>query len=58
MAHAMRREFERDGIHLTYTKREEARELNNVIVGLESLFTNNITEKTKYYNVTGETMVQ
>jgi len=58
MAHAMRREFERDGIHLTYTKREEARELNNVIVGLESLFTNNITEKTKFYNIEGEDMVQ
>lgn len=58
MAHAMRREFERDGIHLTYTKREEARELNNVIVGLESLFTNNITEKTKFYRVEGEAMVR
>lgn len=51
MATAMRKEFERDGIHLNYTQREEARELNNVIVGLESLFSNNITEKTKYYNV-------
>ena len=37
MALAMRREFERDGIHLSYNEREEARELNNVIVGLESL---------------------
>lgn len=51
MATAMRKEFERDGIHLNYTQREEARELNNVIVGLETLFSNNITEKTKYYNV-------
>ena len=51
MAYAMRKEFERDGIHLEYTQREEARELNNVIVGLESLFSNNITEKTKYYRV-------
>jgi len=58
MAHAMRKEFERDGIHLTYTKREEARELNNVIVGLESLFTNNITEKTKFYNIEGKEMIQ
>ncbi|KAL7533869.1 hypothetical protein ACHAXR_007152 [Thalassiosira sp. AJA248-18] len=57
MAHAMRREFERDGIHLTYTKREEARELNNVIVGLESLFSNNITEKTKFYEIEGQEMV-
>jgi intermediate peptidase len=55
MAHAMRKEFERDGIHLEYTQREEARELNDVIVGLESLFSNNITEKTKYYKV-GEEM--
>lgn len=54
MAYAMRKEFERDGIHLEYTQREEARELNNVIVGLESLFSNNITEKTKYYNVEEE----
>lgn len=58
MAFAMRKEFERDGIHLTYTKREEARELNNVIVGLESLFTNNITEKTKFYNIEGKEMIQ
>lgn len=57
MADAMKREFERDGIHLKYTQREEARELNNVVVGLESLFTNNITEKTKYYNVEGEQLV-
>ena len=55
MAHAMKTEFERDGIHLKYTQREEARELNNVIVGLESLFSNNITEKTKYYTI-DETM--
>ena len=54
MATAMRKEFERDGIHLNYTQREDARELNNVIVGLESLFSNNITEKTKYYNVGDE----
>lgn len=51
MAHAMRKEFERDGIHLTYNEREEARELNNVIVGLESLFSANITEKIKLYEV-------
>ncbi|KAL3789423.1 hypothetical protein HJC23_001971 [Cyclotella cryptica] len=57
MAYAMRREFERDGIHLSYNQREEARELNNVIVGLESLFSANITEKTKVYDVTGESMV-
>ncbi len=57
MALAMRREFERDGIHLTYTEREEARELNNVTVGLESLFTNNITEKTKFFTVRGKEMV-
>ncbi|KAL7520151.1 hypothetical protein ACHAWX_004895 [Stephanocyclus meneghinianus] len=57
MAHAMRREFERDGIHLSYNQREDARELNNVIVGLESLFSANITEKTKLYDVTGENMV-
>ena len=57
MAMAMKREFERDGIHLQYTQREEARELNNVIVGLESLFNNNITEKTKYYEVEGTSMV-
>lgn len=56
-AHAMRKEFERDGIHLSYTKREEARELNNVIVGLETMFTSNITEKTKHYAVQGEEMV-
>eukprot|EP00569_Conticribra_weissflogii_P020502 CAMPEP_0171429972 /NCGR_PEP_ID=MMETSP0881-20121228/6257_1 /TAXON_ID=67004 /ORGANISM="Thalassiosira weissflogii, Strain CCMP1336" /LENGTH=448 /DNA_ID=CAMNT_0011950011 /DNA_START=44 /DNA_END=1387 /DNA_ORIENTATION=- len=54
MAHAMRREFERDGIHLSYDRREEARETNNAIVGLESLFSNNITEKTKYYDVVGK----
>ena len=48
----------RDGIHLSYTQREEARELNNVIVGLESLFSNNITEKTKYYNVGEELAVE
>ena len=47
----MRKEFERDGIHLNYTQREEARELNNVIVGLESLFTSNITDKPKYFSV-------
>ena len=58
MATAMRKEFERDGIHLQYTQREEARELNNVIVGLESLFSNNITEKTKYYNVGEELAVE
>ncbi|KAL7491936.1 hypothetical protein ACHAWT_001211 [Skeletonema menzelii] len=58
MAKAMRREFERDGIHLSYTQREEARELNNVIVGLESLFSNNITEKTKYYSVGEELAVE
>ena len=52
MAQAMRREFERDGIHLQYTERETARELNNVIVGLESLFTSNITGRIKYYDVT------
>ena len=51
MAHAMRKEFERDGIHLSYNEREEARELNNVIVGLESLFSANITEKIKLYDV-------
>ncbi|KAL7509494.1 hypothetical protein ACHAXN_006480 [Cyclotella atomus] len=51
MAHAMRKEFERDGIHLSYNEREEARELNNVIVGLESLFSSNITEKIKLYEV-------
>ena len=52
MAIAMRREFERDGIHLQYTERETARELNNVIVGLESLFTSNITSRIKFYDVT------
>lgn len=51
MAHAMRKEFERDGIHLSYSQREEARELNNVIVGLESLFSANIVEKVKLYEV-------
>jgi intermediate peptidase len=54
MAIAMRREFERDGIHLQYTERETARELNNVIVGLESLFTSNITSRIKYYDITDE----
>ena len=58
MAHAMRREFERDGIHLQYTQREEARELINVIVGLEGLFTSNITEKTKYFEIEGKEMVK
>jgi Zn-dependent oligopeptidase len=57
MTHAMRREFKRDGIHLTYDKREEARELNNVIVGLEGLFASNITEKVKYFDVVGRDMV-
>ncbi|KAL7463493.1 hypothetical protein ACHAXS_003865 [Conticribra weissflogii] len=57
MAHAMRREFERDGIHLPYERREEAREANNVVVGLESLFSSNITEKTKHYDVVGEEAV-
>ena len=51
MALAMRKEFERDGIHLSYNEREEARELNNVIVGLESLFSANITDKIKLYEV-------
>ncbi|KAL7535895.1 hypothetical protein ACHAWF_005307 [Thalassiosira exigua] len=58
MAVAMRKEFERDGIHLTYTKREEARELNNTIVGLETLFANNITEKTKFFKVEGDDMTR
>ncbi|KAL3826389.1 hypothetical protein ACHAXA_008597 [Cyclostephanos tholiformis] len=57
MAMAMRREFERDGIHLSYNKREEAREMNNIIVGLESLFTSNITEKVKYFDVSGTEMI-
>ena len=57
MALAMRREFERDGIHLAYDEREDARELGNVIVGLESLFAANITERIKYYDVTGREMV-
>ena len=54
MALAMRKEFERDGIHLSYNEREEARELNNVIVGLESLFSANITDKIKLYEVDEE----
>eukprot|EP00956_Cyclotella_meneghiniana_P034446 scaffold105036_cov84-Cyclotella_meneghiniana.AAC.1 len=54
MALAMRKEFERDGIHLSYNEREEARELNNVIVGLESLFSANITDKIKLYEVDKE----
>ena len=57
MALAMRREFERDGIHLAYDEREDARELGNVIVGLESLFAANITERIKYFDVTGREMV-
>lgn len=57
MAMAMRREFERDGIHLSYDKREEAREMNNIIVGLESLFTSNITERVKYFDVSGTEMI-
>ena len=51
MARAMRKEFERDGIHLDYDRREEARELNDAVVGLETLFTSNITERTKHFDV-------
>ncbi|EJK57925.1 hypothetical protein THAOC_21992 [Thalassiosira oceanica] len=51
MARAMRKEFERDGIHLDYDRREEARELNDEVVGLETLFTTNITERTKRFDV-------
>ena len=57
MALAMCCEFERDGIQLSYNERDEARELNNVIVGLESLFTTNITEKTKFLTVEETEMV-
>ena len=44
-------------MNLNVNEREEARELKNVILGLESLFTTNITEKTKFFTMEGTEMV-
>ena len=44
-------EFERDGIHLSIEQRFDVQQLQSHVVQLESLFQQNITNSTHYFNV-------
>jgi len=51
MAILLKREFERDGIHLPKTDRDDLRTMLQHITNLESTFSNNITTKKKFFNL-------
>ena len=50
-ASLLKAEFERDGIHLSIEQRNDVQQLQSHMVQLESLFQQNITNSTHYFNV-------